>query len=142
MQTILWKTQEIRPLICEEFFPFHFCSDVFLTSAHNLNEFWNIWNSSQTFWNRHEMFVNISTPSWCRPSIQSAGIMKGSSSCAVTQTAAWPCGTSETPPSHSRSPSLTVRRQNQSMLFKKWLNRLKLWWSQAWKTESLYRWVI
>lgn len=45
----------------------------------------------------------------CRPSTLSAGITKGSSSCAVTRTAAWRCGTSETPPSHSRSPSLTVR---------------------------------
>lgn len=44
-----------------------------------------------------------------RPSIQSAGTMRGRRSCAVTQTAAWRCGTSETPPNLSRSPSLTVR---------------------------------
>lgn len=48
----------------------------------------------------------------CRPSTLSAGITKGSSSCAVTRTAAWRCGTSETPPSHSRSPSLTVRHKH------------------------------
>ena len=46
---------------------------------------------------------------WYRPSTQSAGITKESSSCAVTQMAAWHCGTSETPPSLSRSPSLMVR---------------------------------
>lgn len=45
----------------------------------------------------------------CRPSTQWAGITKASSSCAATRTAAWPCGTSETPPSPSRSPFHMVR---------------------------------
>lgn len=57
------------------------------------------------------VFVKYSLPlfHWYRPSTQCAGIMKASSSCAVTQTAAWRCGTSETLPSHSKSPSLMVR---------------------------------
>ncbi|KAG7261529.1 hypothetical protein CRUP_016944 [Coryphaenoides rupestris] len=42
-------------------------------------------------------------------STRSAGITRGSSSCAVTPTAASPCGTRGTPPGPSRSPSLMVR---------------------------------
>lgn len=51
---------------------------------------------------------------WRRRSIPSAGTTRGNSSCAATQTAAWRCGTSETPPSPSRSPSPTVRNKSLS----------------------------
>ena len=70
-----------------------------------------------------------------RPSTQWAGIMKGSSSCAVTPTAAWPCGTSETPPSHSRSPTLTGESHTHTHILpcSLLLNRIEPLCSPSWK---------
>lgn len=67
----------------------------------------------------------------CRPSIRPAGIMKESSSCAVTQMAAWPCGTSETLPSPSRSHSHMVRIKNCAIV---------LFFIYRWTTAAFHPW--